>query len=447
MKIIKTQAFIYALMLVLPLGLTAQENSDAGIHFEALPNWEAVKAKAKAENKYIFLDCYATWCGPCKQMEQEVYTVDSVGKYFNDHFISVKVQMDSTGKDDAKTKGWYADAHYLQHAYHVGAFPSFLFFNPDGKAVHKALGFLAAPNLLNSGHNALDPDKQFYTRLERARQGTLPYEELPDLINDARNRQYVKASDTIAKSYINNYLLKNDNVQLSPGNIGFIGAYLQNVARPSREQAFKPLYELAKNAHNIDTGIYMENYARSVVDIIMTKEEIDTYLYKPGRKPQEALTDHPDWKIIRDRITKKYNAEDAYRLVSMAKINWFYFKKDYPNYCKAFIYKFEHDGAFETTHIYHNYDGILNSAAWTIFQFSHNPKQLEAALSWADKANKIAPYADAGMMDTYANLLYKLGKSSEAIAYEEKALSIATDGLIAALSENLTKMKAGKPTW
>ena len=36
-------------------------------------NWEAVKAKAKAENKPIFVDTYASWCEPCKWMDKHVF--------------------------------------------------------------------------------------------------------------------------------------------------------------------------------------------------------------------------------------------------------------------------------------------------------------------------------------------------------------------------------------
>ncbi len=42
------------------------KDSSKVIHFENGLSWEQIKEKAKAEHKYIFVDCYATWCGPCK---------------------------------------------------------------------------------------------------------------------------------------------------------------------------------------------------------------------------------------------------------------------------------------------------------------------------------------------------------------------------------------------
>lgn len=69
--------------------------SDNGL--SALTN---IKEKAKKENKYIFMDCYATWCGACKMMEQEVYSKSTLFclklKIFNS--IEVQFLQDNTTK-------------------------------------------------------------------------------------------------------------------------------------------------------------------------------------------------------------------------------------------------------------------------------------------------------------------------------------------------------------
>jgi thiol-disulfide isomerase/thioredoxin len=53
-----------------------------GINWTIGLKWLAIQEKAKKENKYIFLDFYATWCGPCKKMEKEVYVNDTVARFF-----------------------------------------------------------------------------------------------------------------------------------------------------------------------------------------------------------------------------------------------------------------------------------------------------------------------------------------------------------------------------
>ena len=50
-------------------------------------------------------------------------------------------------------------------------------------------------------------------------------------------------------------------------------------------------------------------------------------------------------------------------------------------------------------------------------------------------------------VDTYANLLYKLGQKEEAITKEEEALRFAAEKDIKGFTETLLKMKAGEKTW
>jgi uncharacterized protein YyaL (SSP411 family) len=44
--------------------------------------------------KPIFVDCYTSWCAPCKKMEQTVFVNDTVYKFYNEHFINFKVDME-----------------------------------------------------------------------------------------------------------------------------------------------------------------------------------------------------------------------------------------------------------------------------------------------------------------------------------------------------------------
>src|SRR5580698_5571138 len=90
-----------------------------GVHFETGLSWDQVVLKARAENKFIFIDCYASWCGPCKEMDKLVYPEEKMGDFMNCRFISVKVQMDTTAKDDPEVRQWYGDAHRLEENYKI----------------------------------------------------------------------------------------------------------------------------------------------------------------------------------------------------------------------------------------------------------------------------------------------------------------------------------------
>ena len=98
-----------------------------GVNFEHLTFDEAL-AKAKAENKLIFMDCYTTWCGPCKYMTENVFPQEKAGEYFNPKFVCVKFDMEKgEGPELAKRFG-------------VRAYPTFFIIRPGGTMQHTVVG-------------------------------------------------------------------------------------------------------------------------------------------------------------------------------------------------------------------------------------------------------------------------------------------------------------------
>src|SRR6476661_4474939 len=128
--------------LYLPVTIFSQEKeNDKGIQWSQGLSWQQVRQKAKKENKYIFVDCYATWCKPCKAMDDKVYTVDSVATYLNTGFIAVKLQMDKTAYDNAEVKSWRKTASVMSTEWNVNAYPTMLFFTPYGELATKEVGY------------------------------------------------------------------------------------------------------------------------------------------------------------------------------------------------------------------------------------------------------------------------------------------------------------------
>ena len=107
--------------LLCSVGIFAQTN------FQEL-SLEKACEQARAENKAIFLDCYTSWCGPCKIMANNVFTLEAAGDYFNKNFVCVKVDME---------KG---EGIELAKRFNVKSFPTFFIIRPDGSIQHKIGG-------------------------------------------------------------------------------------------------------------------------------------------------------------------------------------------------------------------------------------------------------------------------------------------------------------------
>ena len=64
-----------------------------GVEFRDLTFGQALE-QARTENKLVFMDCYTSWCGPCKNMLKNVFTLPEAGEFMNAHFVCVKYDME-----------------------------------------------------------------------------------------------------------------------------------------------------------------------------------------------------------------------------------------------------------------------------------------------------------------------------------------------------------------
>lgn len=116
-----------------------------GIKFEKYSLDKAIE-KAKKENKHVFIDCYTTWCGPCKKLAKNVFPLKKVGDFFNSNFINLKVNMEVK-------EGWK-----IQKKYSVSSYPTLLFINGKGEVSKKITGFKNASELIETAHQVSDPN-------------------------------------------------------------------------------------------------------------------------------------------------------------------------------------------------------------------------------------------------------------------------------------------------
>jgi thioredoxin-related protein len=439
------------LVVCLPLLLMAQGQS--AVNWAQELSWQQIKFKAKKENKYIFVDCYATWCKPCKQMDTEVFTVDSVGDYLNAGFISVKVQMDQSKNDDAFVKSWYKTASYMAREYSVSAYPSMLFFNPSGEVATKEVGFKEAPAFITAAKNSKDPSKQYYVLLKNYKKGKLNDAAKRALINTAKQLNDTANYHALRNSYFVHLHSLPQEKLYTKENIEFIASI---ISRRS-EVVFDMFYP---SGSAVDKVMGKNGYASKVVDDVIMKEKVASVLNATADAKQE-----PDWSMLYKSIAKEYNDDYAARNVLVGKIQWYgTIKPDILKFARSFNEKMEKYGSDTTNR---GDEFRLNNSAFLIWQNLGKTTELsqEEITELTRVSNWMAGVARRGgtgtgfrlqqwplYIDTYANLLYKIGKLPEAIKWEEFAISrgrqVKTDEeTVKGFEENLELMRKGHPTW
>lgn len=105
--------------------------------------WGEALALAKKENKLIFLDIYATWCGPCKKLKKSTFSSKEVGRFYNANFINVSL-------DGEKGEG-----AILANKYKITGYPTLLFVDSTGKVVLATAGYMNSEKFIIVGESVL----------------------------------------------------------------------------------------------------------------------------------------------------------------------------------------------------------------------------------------------------------------------------------------------------
>ncbi len=113
-----------------------------GIEFVHV-KWQEALEQAKQENKLLFVDSYAKWCGPCKRMAKQEFVKPEVGEVYNSNFINLKLDMETKNGRTFDSK------------YPVSAYPTMFFLNGDGEVVKKVKGGKKAEQLISMAKMAL----------------------------------------------------------------------------------------------------------------------------------------------------------------------------------------------------------------------------------------------------------------------------------------------------
>lgn len=219
--------------------LSAQE-SGKGISFHDNTSWEEILHLAQKENKLIFMDCYTSWCGPCKALAKNVFTQEKVGEFFNPRFINVKYDME-------KGDGKMLNEKYKKH---IVGYPTLLLLNAEGDVLQQLAGFKEADELIE-GIKKASEGKDLFSLAAEYQRGNREIGFMKDFMQSLDNAFLKDSVARVANQYIRTLSPKD----LDKDDVWEVfGSYVTDV----RSDAFE---YLVNNADRYQRKLKRDRYA------------------------------------------------------------------------------------------------------------------------------------------------------------------------------------------
>ncbi len=382
-------------------------SQNRSIQFREKP-WSEILAQAKKENKLIFMDAFATWCGPCKWMAGNIFTNDTVADFYNKTFICTSFDME---------KG---EGLSLRNKFDVRAYPTLLFINAEGDMVHKKVG--AAPKIqdyINLGQTALNPDECLIAYNKKYSEG----DQDPLFIRSYLGRladAYIPLTSVLQKYFAS--LKEEELLNRTSWNI------IYNYVNDMNSKEFGYLVKHEKDYGKISTKDSVESKIS------------DVYLRALVQLSRNANMTDANYDALKQKI-KESGFSSADKVIFTADLNLYYTRGEKQKYL---------DLAYNGLDKYYPDDyNMLNRISWNVLQLcnvyelSQAKKYLEKALSWVKKS--LSSKSEPANNDVYAQILFKLGKKDEAIHHERIAIALSKQQKVSSKEYDATLKRMLEP--
>ncbi|MFV0291209.1 MAG: thioredoxin family protein [Mangrovibacterium sp.] len=418
-----------------------------GINFEHGTLDEAI-AKAKAENKIVFIDGWAVWCGPCKHMANTVFMDEEVGKYFDENIIAIKIDVERGEGPAVKRK------------YGITGLPGYVFLDGDGLVVYR---FQAAM-----------PTEKFMKQVKLA----VSYAKDPNSVGRLAERyEAEKNNEEFVRMYIDKLAESK-----STGYTDVLEHYLN--MQTTIEESSKEMVMLLSNSYEeiIFNGkadeIFQRNNGSDAWKLYVRKDVRENFQKLPKsmlEKTTDYATTHKDTTILEMAFAR--GLEDglitggekqrsmAYAYYYLATENGARFKAMVHNDYEAVVASVDKEKMLEGYRKNKKLraEGDLNALATQPFavrtslqvsslvenyaKFVETEQEKSDVIRWMEVAYYIQPDVPS-IMSRYAAVLYQFSnRKEEAIAIQKEALQIAQndkDKRSAEYEYQLNAMKNGE---
>lgn len=364
----KSTFVFITLSLALALSISAQ-----GIEFFH-GSWAEAQEKAKAEEKLIFVDAYASWCGPCKRMAANVFPQEKVGSYFNANFINLKIDMEKP--ENAEFAGKYP----------VSAYPTLMFLDGTGKVVQKAVGAKDADQLLEFAQKVLGRADKSADYEKQYAEGNRDPKFLLD---------YVRALNAAGKP-----------------SLKITNEYLATQQDLSTDFNLQFLYEGTVEADSRVFDLLIKNQSKAVA--LLGEEKVNARIERACKNTVKKAIEFKSEALLGEAKAKMKTAlpAKAEAFGYEADMNYYAATKDAKNYLKA-------AQTYQKSEVKNNSAKLHDLVISLLRAFPDDSKVLDQAEKWAKNAAE-----NGGLPEYYLTLaeIYKRqGDKTKAKETAEKA--------------------------
>lgn len=352
------------------------------IQFQDLPFKDLV-AKAKKENKLVFIDAYAAWCGPCKMMEKNVFNKKSVGDFYNKNFVNARIDMEKgEGREVAQKFG-------------VRSYPTYLFLNGDGELVSQNYGYMEEGIFLAMAQDINSPNNKKGSLKERFAKGEKDKDFLINImkLNSSADYEFAKQA---SERYFSN---RKKTDEFTKDDVGLLLYFLKSTEDINYKTFVSQKADIIK-------FLPEENYKEFNNQLVLAKvvqESID--------EKAKKINDDYFLKTAEPLVGKVA----AILKLNQTKLAYYEQNANFPEYEKAALEYYKNTDSFEPNE--------LLKAAWIFSDNIKTQSSLKKAAEWAEKSVMRGETPE----NTYilAKIYYSLGSKDLAKNFAELSKNMA----------------------
>lgn len=336
--------------------------------------------KAAIEDKLVFIDCYTSWCAPCKWMDKNVFVKEEVYTFFNENFINYKIDMEK-GEGPA-----------LGKRYNVNSYPTYLFVDSKGNLVHLAKSRMEVEEFIQEAKNALNPEKAFGKLTEKYQSGTMNLNQLASYaiqLNKLGSRDGGKIVDEI---------LKKADSQWMKSEIGW--DLIESFTKDKESELFKVL--------NANRDFYERSYGKEkIYSIYRGILQRELYQYSRNGEKEMFFQSLDSLKALNAPI----------RDIAIMHSNFYLQNLDVESYIET-------SDMYVDQYLQQDEETIAFIAKSVLNYHTEDKALMQQAAKIIKKAYAMAP-DNYGIVSTYAQILGHIGEKTEAIKAAELAVAMA----------------------